>query len=86
MELPLSVLFAHQNMMCNNHINLIYTRFKLYKVDIFLWRKASQLLGEKGQEKIMGPKDLLTCAIVTVCSECHFSLTNEYPNIFVAAN
>ena len=23
---------------------------------------------------------------VTVCSECHFALTNEYPNIFVIAN
>ena len=22
----------------------------------------------------------------TVCSECNFSLTNEYPNIFIAAN
>ena len=21
-----------------------------------------------------------------MCSKCHFSLTNEYPNIFVAAN
>ena len=21
-----------------------------------------------------------------MCRECHFSLTNEYPNIFVAAN